>query len=1208
MAIDIKFDLAGNPEPPTIILATRNGDKLGQLDVDENSIELTDKLNDASEFTFTLNKYIDGKLTNLWKDVVNFKLVYCIEWDMWFEITVELDEETETVKTVFCTQLGQAELSQIMLYNIEINTEKDIERDDYKITILWNADDPEASMLHRLLKDKAPHYSVIHVDSTIARIQRSFSFDDTSIYDAFQKISEEIGCLFVFHSNSDENGKIQRTISIYDLEQNCLNESCKHRGEFTDTCPKCGSKDIKHGYGEDTTIFVTADELASGGIQLTTDTDAVKNCFKLEAGDDLMTATVRNCNPNGTDYIWRFSDDTKKDMPKELVEKIDSYDKKYKEYHSSYISNLDTDLLNKYNALVDKYSVYNKDLEKIATPITGYSSLMNTYYNTIDLELYLKSSLMPSVEMSDTSAQEQARLLNFANLSPVAVTNIEYISLATADNAVLAMARTVVRPTYRVQINDSKLSSDNGTWTGNFIVTNYSDEEDTVISSSVSVVISDDVETFIQQKIDKLLNKENTDDLSIVGLFGKDIDNFKTELKKYALKPLTSFYNACQSCLDILIEQDVGSDTESDLYKSLYKPYYEKLTAIESEIKIREDEIRIITGTYDLDGEVDVDGLQTNIQKYQIQIQDELDFEKYLGNDLWLEFCAYRREDKYSNDNYISDGLNNAEIFERALEFYDVAENEIYKASELQHSISTSLNNLLAIPKFKSLVNSFNVGNWIRIQANDEVYTLRLLEYTIAFGNFDNISVEFSDVTKVKNGTSDVKDILSQASSMATSYGSVQRQANQGNKVKGAVDEWVTKGLNSALVRIQNNDNEEISLTKNGLLCRTYDDVTETYSPEQLKLTHNIMAYTDDGWETVKQALGKHEYRRYDKQKSDFVVDTGYGMTADFVTAGYISGSQIIGGDIYSSNYSVANSEGSYLNLLDGTFSFAGGKLVYDGTNLAVDGKITVATEGTIGCWTVNKSSIYKGSSAFGNASGMYFGTEGLSLGSKFKVKSDGSAIASDLTLTGGSLLIGTKSSDSYAEITQAGILNCKGANITGEINATSGTIGGCTIDESGHLQISSANIGNLTISDFGSISFGDLDNDLQTTIENSGLTEDDVKGITGTYIDNWSVSSPTVKGMQIYGGEFYGNEFNITSQSTDGSGSLNLYGDIGGGNVYHLFTITHSLEQVGLYSPAAAPIHIGTDRNTINFHGTVNFGSADVEGLTVSGTTAVFA
>ena len=59
MAIDIKFDLVGNPEPPTIILANRNGNKLGQLKVNTDSISLSDKFVDTSELSFTINKYID---------------------------------------------------------------------------------------------------------------------------------------------------------------------------------------------------------------------------------------------------------------------------------------------------------------------------------------------------------------------------------------------------------------------------------------------------------------------------------------------------------------------------------------------------------------------------------------------------------------------------------------------------------------------------------------------------------------------------------------------------------------------------------------------------------------------------------------------------------------------------------------------------------------------------------------------------------------------------------------------------------------------------------------------------------------------------------------------------------------------------------------------------------------------------------------------
>ena len=159
----------------------------------------------------------------------------------------------------------------------------------------------------------------------------------------------------------------------------------------------------------------------------------------------------------------------------------------------------------------------------------------------------------------------------------------------------------------------------------------------------------------LQQKIDKALNKENTDDYSISGLFAKDYDDFCNELKKYALTPLNNFYDACESCVSILISQKVGEDKSSDLYKKLYAPYRDKQRAIEAEIKIREDEINLIAGVYNAEGNLITEGLQTNIEDCKKQIQGSLNFDSYLGENLWLEFCSYRREDKYSNDDYIYD-------------------------------------------------------------------------------------------------------------------------------------------------------------------------------------------------------------------------------------------------------------------------------------------------------------------------------------------------------------------------------------------------------------------------------------------------------------------------------------------------------------------------------------------------------------------------
>lgn len=921
MAIKIKFDSAHNPQVPTIVLAKKNGDKLGQLNAKE--IEVSDSLNDASEITFTVYKNIDGKECALWDDIVDFKLVYCVEWNMWFEITVELDESNEIKKTVFCTQLGQAELSQIMLYDIEINTEDDIARDDYKKpTVLYDEKEPENSLLNRIM-EKAPHYSISYVDKTIAGIQRTFTFDDTSIYDAFQDIAKEIGCLFVFPSSSDEHGNIQRTIEVYDLESNCRNADCMYRGEFTKVCPECGSTDIEEGYGDDTTIFITSDELTDD-IQLTTDADSVKNCFKLEAGDDLMTATIRSCNPNGTDYIWYISDDVKKDMPKEMVDKIALYDDKYEYYMYNKVKDgeerkpiaiLNSELVKKYNKLVDKYNTYKTDeddvkIEKIDSDIYTYSDLMKAYYNTIDFDMYLEHTLMPKVILpTKTEAKEELQKIvdgfNSIKATGVAVKSLRSVSKQTADNAVLSVAKIFASSKYKVKVYSSELIDDkNGSknWIGRFELTNYSNEEDTARNdedSPIIVSLSENVEDFIKQKIEKALAKGNEDDLSITGLFKLAIgkyDNdgnliekgaFEIALEKYSLKYLNTFYDSCRGVLDILIEQGVpdgktwsGGSSGSNLYKDLYLPYFTRYNAIESEMNLRQKEVDIITGVYKLDGELVTYGMQNYIEDEINRIQKELDFEEFMGKDLWLQFCAFRREDKYSNDNYISDGLDNAELFSKALEFIKVATKEIYKSAELQHSISARLKNILAIKRFSPIVNDFQVGNWLRLMIDDELYKLRLTKYDIDYDDFDNISVEFSDAVKAKSNTRSIQEVLDQASSMATSYGYVQRQAKRGEEGNTIVNNWISNGLNTTNTKIVGGaDNQTQTWDSHGMLFRRFDDESNDYEPTQIKIISSTIAITDDNWNTTKTAIGKYYY----EDSATGELKTAYGVNAETI-------------------------------------------------------------------------------------------------------------------------------------------------------------------------------------------------------------------------------------------------------------------------------------------------------------------------------------
>jgi len=905
------FDNMNHLEPPTLLLANRNGYVLGLLQAE--NIKSKGSMISADEISFTAHKFIDGVKDCLWDNIVDYKLVWYKEVDVWFELKVDIDETNETIKNVVGTQLEYAELGQIKLFSIEINTEADIARDDYeKPTVLYDPDHPEISLLHRI-GEKAKHYEIAHVDTTIKNIQRSFSFDDITILESHQQIAEEIGCLFVYSSYLDEYGKLRRTYSVYDLQSNCRNPKCNHRGEFTSKCPKCGGIDIDEGFGEDTTIFITANELAEE-VRFSTDTDSVKNCFKLEAGDELMMAVIRSCNPNGTDYLWHISKAMKEDMSDDLVNRIEEYEAEYSKYETQEIS-IDSGKLSRYNGLIEKYSRKNTDLEGLPERISGYAAMTEAYFNTIDFKLYLESSLMPSIEMSEIKASDEIKKLTASNLSPVAVPDISVISKASADSAVLSMAKILVNSRYKIRIisSDDLVSKvgDDGIkiWNGRFAITNFSDEDDNAETEEIEVEINDDYEQFIKQKLELAIRDEETDDLSFSSLFKlnhndeneHEIDpntgsmecQFCNELTKYSLNRLKAFYDACQACIDILIEQGIGNEEswsgkegEGNLYQSLYLPYYNKLNCIDREIKVRETEIKTITQ------------LQSEIEEIQTVIHQALNFEDYLGKDLWCEFCAYRREDKYSNANYISDGLNNSELFQKGFEFWETARNEIYKSAELQHSITSSLKNLLGNSKFKVLLNSFMLGNWLRVECDDGIYKLRFLEYEIDHDSPDSIAVEFSDVTKIRNGISDQQFLISKMAAVTGSYGAVQRQAKQGSESKGILDNWVEDGLDATNIMITGGSKQQTQKwDSHGMLFRAYDPITETYAPEQTKIINSTIAITNDNWKTTKTAIGLFSYR----DPSSGELKKTYG----------INGETIVGKFLLGENLSMQNSDGS---------------------------------------------------------------------------------------------------------------------------------------------------------------------------------------------------------------------------------------------------------------------------------------------------------
>lgn len=887
----LKMDTSGNVEDITLVLAKKNGDKISNL---TNITDIVAKhcMNDASELSCEAHKKMDDNVLSCWDELVNFKLSWIPEWDMWYEIYVEIDEKDENTKSITAKTIGEAELSQIMLYDIEINTETDIARDDYKIpTKFYNPDHPEASLVDRLM-EKAPHYTITHIDKSLMDIQRTFTFDDTSLYDAFKDISEELDCLFVFNSGSGADGKPARTIQIYDLEANC--NDCGYRNTYVDTCPKCGSHNVINGYGEYTNIFISKDNLADD-ITYSVDTDSVKNCFKLEAGDDLMTAAIRACNPNGSDYIYHFSDQVRHEMSPELQTKLKQYDTEYENYQTNKLFTLDSALVSKYNNIVDKYLKYDDTLAKMDNPMHGYPRVMRAYFDAIDMVQFLSNKLMPNITKPDNSAESQGQYLIDNLPSSASVTSLKTLTVSLAENTIISLARSIVKGSFKITVSDSTLSGN--TWRGKINLKGYVNDDDHYTSDYVTIGFDENYQSYVKQRIDTILNKYDTNYYGIVGIFKQDLEVFKSEMKKYCLDSLKTFQKCAQGCIDLMVQMGVSApDTTNNdpnttaIYNGLYIPYYNKINAVQDEILIRQNEIYAVEGEYNNQGELVTTGIQNEIEKIMSSVQKALDFKSYIGVDLYKEFSSFLRMDKFSNENYTSDDLDNTNLFQNALDFINAATKELYKSSTLQHSITGTIKNFLRMKEFEPIMDKFKNGNWITFEVDEKIYQLRIVEYDIDFSDTQNIDVTFSDVVYMPDGMSDLQSVLASATKMATSYSGVLRQSEVNNKFTKKINDMISTGLDMTNTKIISNaDHQDITWDEHGLLCREYNDILSDYNPSQLKIINQGVYLTTDNWRTAKAGIGKFWY--YDPRDKSY--KESYGVIADTLVSNLILTSEV---------------------------------------------------------------------------------------------------------------------------------------------------------------------------------------------------------------------------------------------------------------------------------------------------------------------------
>lgn len=977
----VLFNSQGIIETPTLLLQHKNFETIGNGGVTNVSgLTYKNNFNDANEVSFKIYKFNDEKKHPLWDSIVDFKIIYIPQLHERFEISVITSEEdpNDVSKSITGTSLCEAELSQIVLRNVQINTETDVTNplyDENFPTILYR--DPEeydsvenlaiwtkskydylkdktaypteesviarkktilkhASLLHRVL-EKAPHYSILYVADTLKKLNtvHEFTFDGTDILSALKDtIADDFHCVFIFDSEN-------RTISVLDLYSTCNN--CGYRGDYMDECPECGSNNITNKYGEDTNILINSTNLTTQ-ITLDSNSDSLKNCFYITGADDAINAAIANVNPNGTQYIYYFSNGTLADMPTELQSKLRSYNTLYDEINTTREYNFKADRVAEYNKVINyintKFASMSKDDQDkieyptLTSPLVGYPALTSAWYSAMDVYYFLNDSMMPVIDVDGMGLDDSITAIQagLKDLGGVAVTGIKTITQSAVKGSVDALVKTFFSASYYdMDITDSLLSdydSSTGkrTWSGTITLTSHSqmDENNQYLSKSVKITtdVIESTEKYIEQKITRMTNRaDDIKDKQITSIKLAE-DKFKEQLGYYSLVELNNLKKEFEACRDIAVDgftdESVDVQYNNSELKDKYVNFYSgRIVLIQDEIKTRESQIEAVNAIYNTEKSTG------EIQDIVNSVKAELDLENYLGEELYMLWYSYRREDDYSNDNYSSTGLDDVTLIKRATELVEAAQKELYKAGNLQYSLSATMGNLLALDEFKPIKDKFEVGNFIKVGIDDKVYSLRLMSYETDFDSIQDMPVEFSTVEKVYTGYSDVQSVLDASRSMATSYSSVKDQVDKSKKTTDTVNDWSDNGINGDNTQFANSSEQTILINKNGILGRSYDDQLDEFSLKQFKLVNNGMYFTKDGWQSIETGIGRFTYRDIN---GNLVED--YGIIAKTVVGNLIIGKEL---QIYNEDKSIVIDENG--------LTIDGGYLKIKGTEVGSDGK-----------------------------------------------------------------------------------------------------------------------------------------------------------------------------------------------------------------------------------------------------------------------------
>lgn len=335
--------------------------------------------------------------------------------------------------------------------------------------------------------------------------------------------------------------------------------------------------------------------------------------------------------------------------------------------------------------------------------------------------------------------------------------------------------------------------------------------------------------------------------------------------KKMELELLKTELNQIKDAQSIAIQNN-NNDRLAEL-----KPEYDKT---EADIAAKEVEIKQIESEF------------AEINQAMSHISTSLSFAENFSQDQRKELEYFIKTGIYENDNFIfTDSMSEQDKIDWELQLYELGKQVHAKVKQPQYEFEAKIQDFFMSKKYTKFIKEIELGKAVNTEVKKDNWVCpRIVKIFIDYENVENSTITFSDKFYIEGGAAHFIDIFEETTKVS---GKVTKMSALWDEPVSTgfyskVNEYLKSTLSLANQEIVNATNQEFTMGTYGLRGRKTTDTG--YDNHQIAITNNVIAFTDDGWQSCRAALGN----------ITFAGNDYYGLAAEAIIGNFLVSEKLV--------------------------------------------------------------------------------------------------------------------------------------------------------------------------------------------------------------------------------------------------------------------------------------------------------------------------